>query len=742
MSDVARPDLAQQRKRAKDLRRAHQRGDVDAAARIIARLPRAAGRPVAEVLATPFTLSEAQLVVAREAGFPTWTRLKHELVRAGVDAVVDAALVGDPYAAAALAADPALPHRSLPLAAAVGAEEAALALLAQRPQRATRPDGPRGWTPLLYACSARFGRGDPAVAARRVRIAARLLDLGADPNEDVDSYEARHSPLRNAAREAASVELVDLLLRAGAGLAPTDASAGRNLPLVDAVVGGNPACVARILAAGPPWWQAREALEVAVFHDDAASARLLLAHGAHPTAAGRWWGNLGSCLHAAILLGRGGPLLDALLASDVDLAAVDRDGRTAYAVAVRTGHEVAAAALRERGASTVGLDDVDRIIAACVRLDRADLDRRLAAAPDLSTRYRYTDHLMLGWAIRQRRFAAVPLLLAAGLDPDVADPDGDTPLHLAAASGDTATIAALLAGGASPSVRNFRGATPFDSTATGTAGPPGTQRERDVLFERAADAVAAGDLAALRALLDEAPWLVHARSPREHRATLLHYCAANGTEAPRQRTPPTAADVAQLLLDRGSEVDAAARFYGGGVGATTLALTLTSRHPAEAGVDGALVRVLTAAGARLDLWAPGEPMFWCIERGTHRSARALAEAGLPLDNLLLAAAANRVDTLAELLAAGADVNEHHRDGYTALHAAAVLGHAETVAFLLDRGADPHVHETAHGDTPAGKARWRGHHEVAALIEARTAGSDNKPESADRRQLPLANDNHL
>ncbi len=731
MFDVARPSLAQQRKRAKDLRRAHQRGDVDAAARIIARLPRAVGRPVAEVLATPFTLSEAQLVVAREAGFPTWTRLKHELVRAGLDAVVDAALAGDPYAAAALAVDPALPRGSLPLAAAVGADEAALALLAERPERATRPDGPRGWTPLLYACSARFGRGDPAVAARRVRIAARLLDLGADPNEDVDSYEARHSPLRNAAREAASVELVDLLLRAGAGLAPTDASAGRNLPLVDAVVGGNPACVARILAAGPPWWQAREALEAAVFHDDAASARLLLAHGARPTAAGRWWGNLGSCLHAAILLGRGGPLLDALLASDVDLAAVDRDGRTAYAVAVRTGHDVAAAALRERGASTAGLDDVDQVIAACVRLDRAGLDRRLAAVPDLPARYRYTDHLMLGWAIRRRRFAAVPLLLAAGLDPDVADPDGDTPLHLAAACGDTATIAALLAGGASPSVRNFRGATPFDSTATGTgsgggrgaagtAGPPRMEQDRDVLFERAADAVAAGDLAALRALLDGAPWLVHARSPREHRATLLHYCAANGTEAPRQRTPPTAADVAQLLLDRGADVDAAARFYGGGVGATTLALTLTSRHPAEAGVDGALVRVLTAAGAWLDRWAPGEPMFWCIERGTHRSARALAEAGLPLDNLLLAAAANRVDTLAALLAAGADVNERHRDGYTALHAAAVLGHAEAVAFLLDRGADPHVRETAHGGTPAGKARWRGHHEVAALIEARAA----------------------
>jgi ankyrin repeat protein len=147
-----------------------------------------------------------------------WTGL------AGLDAVVDAALADAPFAAATLAADPALPWRSLPLAAAIGADEVALALLAERPERATRPDGPRGWTPLLYACSARLGRGDPAVAAGRVRIAARLLDLGADPNEDVDSYESRHSPLRNAVREAASVELVDLLLRAGAGGPPPRSS--------------------------------------------------------------------------------------------------------------------------------------------------------------------------------------------------------------------------------------------------------------------------------------------------------------------------------------------------------------------------------------------------------------------------------------------------------------------------------------------------------------------------------------
>src|SRR5262249_37440568 len=112
------------------------------------------------------------------------------------------------------------------------------------------------------------------------------------------------------------------------------------------------------------------------------------------------------------------------------------------------------------------------------------------------------------------------------------------------------------------------------------------QEELNVLFERAADAVAFGDLETLRELLDDEPFLVHARSPRPHRATLLHYCGANGTEDPRQRTPANAPAIAQLLLDRGADVNATCNFYGGG--AMTLGLVLTSIHPVRAGVQMAL----------------------------------------------------------------------------------------------------------------------------------------------------------
>ena len=83
-------------------------------------------------------------------------------------------------------------------------------------------------------------------------------------------------------------------------------------------------------------------------------------------------------------------------------------------------------------------------------------------------------------------------------------------------------------------------------------------------FESAVEAVIAGDLATLESLLKNHPELVRARSLREHRATLLHYVAANGVEDYRQKSPKNAVAVAQMLLRAGAEADALADMYGGG----------------------------------------------------------------------------------------------------------------------------------------------------------------------------------
>lgn len=88
-------------------------------------------------------------------------------------------------------------------------------------------------------------------------------------------------------------------------------------------------------------------------------------------------------------------------------------------------------------------------------------------------------------------------------------------------------------------------------------------------FEDAVEAVIGGDLEGLQRLLAARPGLASARSTRRccfdppvHRATLLHYVAANGVENHRQRTPANALAIARALLDAGAEPDALADFYG------------------------------------------------------------------------------------------------------------------------------------------------------------------------------------
>lgn len=114
----------------------------------------------------------------------------------------------------------------------------------------------------------------------------------------------------------------------------------------------------------------------------------------------------------------------------------------------------------------------------------------------------------------------------------------------------------------------------------------------DPVFEKAVDAVIAGDELGLQNLLSEYPALINQRSTYGHRATLLIYTAANGVETWRQFVPRNAAAIIRLLLDAGADKEATMFVYGGEH--TTLALTQTSAHPKEAGVLEAMVAELTA----------------------------------------------------------------------------------------------------------------------------------------------------
>lgn len=259
-----------------------------------------------------------------------------------------------------------------------------------------------------------------------------------------------------------------------------------------------------------------------------------------------------------------------------------------------------------------------------------------------------------------------------------------------------------------------------------------TQASGSATFERAADAIVAGDLDTLRRLLAADPSLVHARSSREHGATLLHYVAANGVENYRQRTPMSIVAIAQLLLDLDADVDAEADVYGGG--ATTLGLTVTSAHPREAGVQIALADLLLARGARLD----ARVVRSCLMNGCPEAAAHLATLGAPfgleeaagiarLDvlarhfegaavpsaeaakALMMASWYDRLEIVAYLLNHDVDVAARAPDDEcTALHIAAYQGHVALVELLLARGAPREAVDGRYGTTPLAWAThaWR------------------------------------
>ena len=204
LSLPASPDLEHLRRDARRLQRAVRSGEPGALERVALHHPE--GLPADPVA---FVLSDAQLVVARTYGFPSWPKLLAHL-RTSQDLArdieaVDLAVRAESAAAQAdraslvpvlacltytahdeparwaraeqlLTEEPGLVARDVAVAAVAGDDDALRAHLAADPKAATRDVGPFRWPALLYVVYSRIPQRDPLGAART------LLDAGADPD--------------------------------------------------------------------------------------------------------------------------------------------------------------------------------------------------------------------------------------------------------------------------------------------------------------------------------------------------------------------------------------------------------------------------------------------------------------------------------------------------------------------------------------------------------------------------------
>jgi hypothetical protein len=326
---------------------------------------------------------------------------------------------------------------------------------------------------------------------------------------------------------------------------------------------------------------------------------------------------------------------------------------------------------------------------------RPDLDQYRTLAKDLQRAARASDSAAVArWA--RRWLERLAQLRGDAASPDAADPAAAIEREAARladrwrAFSDNASREDLHDGAVGPKLTHAQF---FVARAHGFAGWPAFVAHLEALqqdasptalFESAVDAIVAGDSATLQRLLRAHPELAHARSTRDHHSTLLHYVSANGVEDFRQVTPKNIILMTEMLVAAGADVNAASEAYGGG--STPLGLAATSLHPAEAGVQTALLETLLRHGARLDGGQAGNGhgiVLGCLANGQPEAARFFADRGAQM-SLVEAAGVGELDRVRTMLdtstAAQSDLD-------AALQYAAGYGHADVVRLLRARGAE-------------------------------------------------------
>jgi hypothetical protein len=445
-----RPNLEQLKKQAKSLLHAAQAGE-DEALRRFAALPALSARSIEQIGDADLALHDAQSVIAREHGFPSWTALREEVEArtlsfgAAVDEFIRCATGGaSGRANRLLALFPDVASATLQTALVLGDAASVEARLRDQPELATQPGGPQNWEPLLYVCHTCMHANAPARVEGLVAIARRLCALGANPNAEYHwnwHPELPRTALWGSICAVRHLPLAEVLLEAGAN--PTDgvsvhiAGGGGHVEAlellhrfrvnVNGIPGGVPPLVYMMLwaenPAGPYW---------------------LLEHGADANLA--WGSDDESPLHVAARRWDV-PMVERLVQHGADMSRRRADGATPHTLAELHGNTGIAAWLLAHGAKDE-LSAVDRFIAACARADRAGAEAMLEDRPALRTELRPEHHLLLHRPAESGNAAVLETMLAGGLGPDARDKDNVTPLHRAAMGGHPDAVRVLLTFGA------------------------------------------------------------------------------------------------------------------------------------------------------------------------------------------------------------------------------------------------------------------------------------------------------
>jgi len=240
---------------------------------------------------------------------------------------------------------------------------------------------------------------------------------------------------------------------------------------------------------------------------------------------------------------------------------------------------------------------------------------------------------------------------------------------------------------------------------------PRQQRIEDATFRRAVELLDTGEVAGLRAHLNQHPKLVQQHVVFEggnyfRDPTLLEFVAENPVR--HGTLPANIVEVTKVILEDGPSQSARDE---------TLMLVSTGSVARECRLQLPLIDLLCQYGADAN-----GALHAAALHGEFEAVNTLIERGARID-LPVAAALGRVEDARRLLA-DAGSGERH----LAISLAADFGHVEIVRLLLDAGEDPNRYNPLGGHshtTPLHQAAGAGHEEVVRLLVERGARLDLK-----------------
>lgn len=441
----AAPSLEQLRKQAKDLLRSDRAGEEDARARIDAHHPGQQG---------PLKLSDAQLVIAREYGFPSWPRLRSYVSRVELNGAAMEHAYHDELGYYEERANGLL-------ASARDGTESALAAFERwgmTPSEAgaravvARQHGFSGWSALRDHVRLLRESGEPFARAYQQVERHDVDGLRQTLNRFPHLVEARGTngnDLLGMATATCDERLVALLLERGAD--PARANAHGWTALHQAAYRGLPLLARLLLEAGAPVEVSARGdggtpLVVALFWGHREAAELLAGQRLVPVN-----------LRTAAGLGRL-ELIEQLVGADGQLAPEAGEHRAFY-----RPHSGFPAWQPSDDPQEI----LDEGLLWAVINGRADGVSALLARGARINAQSYPSSALFAAAGRGD-VAMISLLLENGADPNKCETVhnvGATPLHEAACHGQLDALRTLLAAGANPAIRDER----FDSTPAGWA---------------------------------------------------------------------------------------------------------------------------------------------------------------------------------------------------------------------------------------------------------------------------------